>query len=136
MQSCRMFLFVKQNTDINYFSLNTCENITNITWIPFLGSVLRFLSSFQCFLAIISFKPLPLFSCPFSHTNNVCIRKQHGSQCFTCVYWLALCILGRVYIDASICYFRIFNEAFTVERCKFFLNWFIVNSYYCFPSVN
>ncbi|WJX85217.1 hypothetical protein P8452_67708 [Trifolium repens] len=59
-------------------------------------------------------------------------RKQHGSQYFTCVYhrdthlaisrwfrwksfWLALCVLDRVYIDASVCYFRIFSEAVTVE---------------------
>ncbi|WJX84668.1 hypothetical protein P8452_67217 [Trifolium repens] len=30
-------------------------------------------------------------------------------------FWLALCVLDRVYIDASVCYFRIFSEAVTVE---------------------
>jgi len=86
MQSCRMFLFVKQNTDINYFSLNTCENITNITWIPFLGSVLRFLSSFQCFLAIISFKPLPLFSCPIFLIQIMCVSENNMARNVLHVY--------------------------------------------------
>jgi len=40
-----------------------------------------FISKFQRHLFFYS-----LWWNSLSHTNNVCIRKRHGSQCFTCVY--------------------------------------------------